>query len=96
VLNLEGKTPNLAPRLGWSDEKVTDLHALAFLDAGTVRVIDPITAEDRFTLSSLGLGLRLKATSGLNAELLWAYPLKAVGKTARGDHRFHVNVAYEW
>lgn len=96
VLNLEGKTPNLAPRLGWSDEKVSDLHALAFLDAGTVRVIDPITAEDRFTLSSLGLGLRLKATSGLNAELLWAYPLKAVGKTARGDHRFHVNVAYEW
>lgn len=96
VLNFEGLSPNLMRHLGRSEDVRGDVRALAFFDAGSVRVIEPITAQDRFTLSSLGLGLRLDAANGLKAELLWAYPLKAVGKTVRGDHRLHLNIAYDW
>lgn len=100
ALNLEGLSPNLMAYLGKADEPVGELRALSFIDAGTVRVIDPITEQDRFTLASLGLGLRLNAGNGFKGELLWAYPLKAVGSgtglTARGDHRFHLNLSYDW
>ncbi|MBA4261867.1 MAG: ShlB/FhaC/HecB family hemolysin secretion/activation protein [Comamonadaceae bacterium] len=100
VLSVEGLSPNLMRHLSRADEVSAALRALAFFDAGTVRVIDPITAQDRFTLSSVGLGLRLEAGNGLKGELIWAYPLKTVGsgsgQTARGDHRLHLNIAYDW
>lgn len=96
AVTLEGKSPNFKGRFPSLGEAVTDLHAIAFLDAGTVRVLEPITATSRFTLASLGLGLRLKGFNGLDAALQWAYPLKAAGNTSRGDHRFHFSVAYEW
>jgi len=77
------------------------LQARAFVDAGTVEVIDPITATDHFTLASLGLGLSLShATAptgrGLDASLYWAYPLRSVGATERGDHRLHFSLSYDW
>lgn len=96
ALSIEGLTPNLMRHLSKKETVAAELRALAFVDAGSVRVIDPITEQARFTLSSWGLGLRLDAGNGLKGELLWAYPLKAVGKTTRGDHRFHLNVAYDW
>lgn len=96
AVSLEARTPNLASRMPSLGESVTDLHALAFLDTGSVRVIDPISATDRFTLSGAGLGLNLTGWNGLDLSLVWAYPLKDVGNTRRGDHRFHFNVAFEW
>lgn len=77
------------------------LHARAFVDAGSVEVIDPITATDQFTLASVGLGLSLHGLAsapgrGLDATLYWAYPLRAVGATARGDHRLHFSLSYDW
>ncbi|MDO8450816.1 MAG: ShlB/FhaC/HecB family hemolysin secretion/activation protein [Rhodoferax sp.] len=96
ALSLEAKTPNLAARFPSLGDSVTDLHALAFIDAANVRVIDPISATDRFTLAGVGLGLSLKGWGGLDVSLNWAYPLKAVGNTRSGDHRFHFNVAYGW
>jgi hemolysin activation/secretion protein len=96
AISVEGSTPNLAEAwLGLKDSP-TSLIGVAFVDAGHVRVKDPITATDRFSLASLGLGLRLQAWKGLDAALMWAYPLKAVGNTERGDHRFHFSVTYEW
>lgn len=96
AVTLEGRTPSFKARFPSLGDSVTDLHAIAFADAGTVRVIEPITATSRFNLASFGLGLRLKGWNGLDASLQWAYPLKAVGNTRRGDHRLHFNVAYEW
>lgn len=96
-LSLEGLTPNLAPRLGESLARVfNEWRLLGFLDTGHVRVVDPITASSRFTLSSVGLGLRARGTSGIEAELLWAYPLKALGDIDRGEHRLHFRLAYDW
>jgi len=96
ALSLEAKSPNLATHFPSLGESVTSLHALAFLDAAAVRVIDPISATDRFSLSGVGLGLDFKGWGGLDLSLSWAYPLKAVGNTRKGDHRFHFNVAYGW
>jgi hemolysin activation/secretion protein len=95
-LSMEGLTPNLSRRLGSLADVFNDLRLLAFLDSGHVRVVDPITETARYTLSSAGLGLRAKGSGGLEAELLWAYPFKAVGNTARGEHRLHFRIAYEW
>jgi hemolysin activation/secretion protein len=96
ALSLEARTPSLASHFPALGESVTDLHALAFIDAGAVRVIDPISATDRFTLSGAGLGLVFKGWSGLDLSLLWGYPLKEMGNTHRGDQRFHFNLAYGW
>lgn len=95
-LSVEGKSPNLATHLFNQEESKAQLNAIAFADAGHVRVKDPITAADRFSLSSFGLGLRLQGWKGLDAALIWAYPLKTINKTERGDHRLHFTVAYEW
>lgn len=97
ALSVEGLSPNLMRLFSKAEEPAGELRALAFADGGQVRVIDPLLAEqDRFTLSSVGLGLRLDAGNGLKGELVWAYPLKAINNTARGDHRFHFNIAYDW
>lgn len=85
--------PNLAARLG---EAVEDLRLLAFADAGMVRVIDPITAVDKTTLSGVGLGLRLKTARGVSASVDWALALKALGQTRRHDSRLYARVGYEW
>jgi hemolysin activation/secretion protein len=96
ALSLEARTPSLLSHFPALAESVTKLHALAFLDAASVRVIDPISATDRFTLSGVGLGLDLKGWHGLDVAMSWAYPLKEIGNTRRGDHRFHLNFAYGW
>jgi hemolysin activation/secretion protein len=97
ALSAEALSPNLFRLFSKADEPTTQWRALAFVDAGQVRVIDPLIDEqDRFTLSSVGLGLRLTAANGLRGELVWAYPLKAINNTARGDHRLHLNIAYDW
>lgn len=97
AVSVEGLSPNLMRLFSKAEEPTGELRALAFADGGQVRVIDPLLAEqDRFTLSSVGLGLRLNAGNGLKGELVWAYPLKAINNTARGDHRLHLNIAYDW
>ncbi|WP_288251962.1 ShlB/FhaC/HecB family hemolysin secretion/activation protein [uncultured Hydrogenophaga sp.] len=96
ALSLEALTPSLHSRMGSVAEAFNELRALAFVDAGHVRVIDPITETSKYGLSSVGLGLRAKGNNGLQAALWWAYPLKALGNTARGDHRLHFSLAYEW
>jgi len=92
AMSLELSTPNIAKWLG-SEQ---DLRALLFVDGGGVRVIDPITATDKFELSSYGLGLRLSAPKGLSATLDWARARNDLGTTHQGDTRLHFRVGYDW
>lgn len=93
-LTLEATTPNYAKRLG---ESLDELHLLAFVDGGEVRVRQPLPgATDRFTLAGAGLGLRLEGWRGVSAGLDWAVALKAIGDTERGDSRAHFRLGYEW
>jgi hemolysin activation/secretion protein len=91
--SVELLSPNLASRLGAS---VQELRLLVFADAGMVKVIDPITAVDKYSLSGVGLGLRLKMAAGVSASLDWALALKAVGQTRRNDSRVYARLSYEW
>jgi hemolysin activation/secretion protein len=93
ALSLEAATPNFAKQLS---DTLQDLHLLAFLDGGTVRVIDPITAVDHYYLGSAGMGLRLKGPKGASAALDWALVLKESGNAKKGDSRVHVRLGYEW
>jgi hemolysin activation/secretion protein len=62
-----------------------------------VRVIDPITATERFNLSGLGLGLRVKGPQGLSVSLDWARALKDVGTTpTRGESHLYFKLGYDW
>ena len=92
-LSLEARTPNQAAKVAtWLD----DLHGLAFVDGGTVSVLEPITADRRFTLAGAGLGLRLKSRGGVSAGIDWAVALKDLGNTRRGDSRAHFKLDYTW
>ena len=93
ALSLEGRTPNLAKTIAAAFD---DLHLLAFVDGGHVRVIDPITADDRFTLAGAGVGLRFKGRGGVSGGIDWAVALKDRGTTAAGDSRAHFRLGYEW
>lgn len=93
ALSLEARTPNFAKRL---IESLDEVYALAFIDGGEVRVRDPITADDRFTISGTGLGLRFKGWHGVSAGLDWAVALNDLGTTEAGDSRAHFRLGYEW
>lgn len=93
ALSLEARTPDLAKTLAAA---LDDLHLLAFVDGGHVRVIDPITADARFTLAGAGVGLRFKGRGGVSGGLDWAVALKDLGTTETGDSRAHFRLGYEW
>lgn len=93
ALSLESQTPNFAKRLGAS---LDDAHLLAFVDVGSVHVREPATADDRFTLAGVGLGMRVRGWRGVFAGLDWAIALQEQGDTERGDSRAHFRLGYEW
>lgn len=92
AISFELATPNLGSWAGIDQE----LRAAWFVDGGNVRVIDPITATDQYSLASWGLGLRMTAAKGFTATLDWAMALNDLGNTRRGDNRLHFRVGYEW
>lgn len=93
TMSLEVATPNLAKGVS---ESLDDAHFLGFIDVGTVRVIDPISATDRYTLAGAGMGLRVKGWRGVSGSLDWAVALRELGATKRGDSRVYFKLGYEW
>ena len=93
ALSVEASTPNFAKRLG---DSFDEAHLLTFVDIGSVHVREPITADDRFTLAGVGLGVRLKGWRGVSAGIDWAVALQELGSTERGDSRAHFRLGYEW
>lgn len=93
ALSLEARTPNFAKRIGAS---LDEIYLLAFLDGGEVRIREPITADDRFTISGAGLGVRFKGWRGVFGGLDWAVPLNDLGTTETGEDRAHFRLGYEW
>ena len=98
ALTLEAVTPNLLQAPGANDAPayVSDVRLLAFMDQGWVTVVDPLFANARFELASVGLGLRVSGARGLSATLDWAIAQNAINKTQQGDSRLHFRLAQEW
>jgi hemolysin activation/secretion protein len=93
ALSLEVTTPSFAKRVS---ESLDDLRMVAFLDGGSVSVLDSISADSQYDLAGAGLGLRLKGWRGLTMGLDWAVALNALGKTKQGDNHLYFKLGYDW
>ena len=86
------------PQVGgdWKDVlRVDDLHALAFVETGETRVIEPLPAQtSQFRLSGAGIGLRMKAGGGFVAGVDLVKALQDAGTTRAGDTRLHASLRY--
>jgi hemolysin activation/secretion protein len=91
---LELRTPSFARNLS---EQIADLHALAFYDAGHVRITDPLPNQtESFNLASVGVGLHLKGWHGLFGTADFAKALRTAGLVKDGDYRLHFHIGYDW
>jgi len=76
---------------------VTELRPHAFVEGAQVRVIDPLPSQiQRFTLSSAGLGLTLKALKALSAVLNWGMPFHATPSTPAREPRWQFKLLAEF
>lgn len=92
-LSAELRGPSLAPEKRW----LTEARPLGFVEGARLAISDPLPAQqDRFTLASAGVGLRLRAGRGLEASVDIAWPLKATANTPRHRERAHVSVGYRF
>ncbi len=67
-----------SPRFFKGSAKISNFRVFTFFEGAEVSIVDPLPdQQDRFLLSSYGIGLRFSAFSGLNIELDWANPLKS-------------------
>lgn len=91
---LEVFTPNYA---GYLFDPISELRLLAFIDAGIVRIQDPLPGQqDHFDLAGTGMGLRMKGWQGASADVSWAVALEEAGRTKAGDKRVHFLFRQAW
>jgi hemolysin activation/secretion protein len=89
-LRTELKTPSLL------EPEPVSLRLAAFLDAGAVRLQDPLPGQTGgFDLTGGGLGLRLKAAKHYQLAADWARAFRAgaQGQTREGAQRIHVRLS---
>jgi hemolysin activation/secretion protein len=86
-----------APNFKTGYESVQQFNAIAFLEGAELRVKDPLPGqESRFTLSSGGVGLRLRTRQGLYAALDLAHAFKTTSYTQKGDTAAKFRLLYEF
>jgi len=72
-------------------------YALGFVEGAQLETLEPLAdQQSRFTLSSTGLGLRMKAAKGFSVDMDFAYPLKQTSNTTARDVRVQWRMAYEF
>lgn len=92
--SLELRTPQFKK---YFKDYIKDLYAFTFVDAGHVKIYDPLPGQDKSgDLLSVGLGVKLKATKGVYTNLDYAHALRDSGEVESGDDRLHFRVGYEW
>lgn len=73
------------------------LYALAFVEGARLGLLSPLPLQQStFSLSSSGVGVRLKAAKGLSVNVDWALPFKSLTYTQARDSRLHARMAYEF
>lgn len=77
--------------------RIQELRGLAFMDGAALRVRDALPGQDeKYEISSAGLGLRLRAWQDLAAALDWARVFHATDEVDAGDQRVHFSLAYSF
>ncbi len=88
-LDTEFRTPALF------DTGRGQLYGIAFVDSASVALIDAQPDQtSRFTLASIGLGLRLNEARGMQLGLDLARALRDGPRTLEGEGRAHVRLGY--
>jgi hemolysin activation/secretion protein len=91
--SLELRGPALLAGAGTVDELV----ALGFVEGARLWILEALPQQQStFSLSSAGVGLRLRAYRHLNASLDVGWPLQSAQETRAGEPRVHFKVAYEF
>jgi hemolysin activation/secretion protein len=92
--SLELRSPQWATLAG---DAMNDLRGVVFVDGARLTVRDPLPQEeDRFTLASTGLGLRMRAFDRLQLRVDAGYALREQGTTDRRELRVQFVSAYEF
>ena len=94
--SFELRTPSLAKYLPSKPD--IELKALAFYDAGFVKVLEPLPLQTSdFNLQSIGVGLRFKGWHGFSSAIDYALALRSSGDNIEsGDQLVHIKVGYEF
>ena len=81
------------PPLDFFGGVVEDWRVYAFVDAGQVRLREPLPEQDsRFSLASVGLGTSFRLARRVSGRLDLGYPLKDGQRTERHDPRLNFSV----
>lgn len=92
--SLELRSPELAGK-DWP--WLAGLKVHGFLEGAVLELHQPLLGQQqRFSLLSTGLGLRLKGKPYGSLALDLGLPLRPLGNTARGDLRVHVSASAEF
>ncbi|MGH8789324.1 MAG: ShlB/FhaC/HecB family hemolysin secretion/activation protein [Cupriavidus necator] len=82
-----------SPPLDFFGGVVEDWRVYAFVDAGQVRLREPLPEQDsRFSLASVGLGTSFRLARRVSGRLDLGYPLKDGQRTERHDPRLNFSV----
>lgn len=94
----EWRSANVADWFAGGDARLSNVQALAFVDAGGVRTLQPAAGQaPTVLLSGAGVGLRVRAGGhSVNAEFDVARPFKATPATPDGSARLHVRIAAQF
>ena len=94
----ELRTPPLIKfvKNAWLADTIKELYGYTFIDYGHVNIYEPIGQKASSDIASVGLGIKLKATKGLFANVDYANVLRDLGDTKQGDDRLHFRLGYEW
>lgn len=87
---LELRSPDWLSRF----DSIQNSYAFVFADGGKVRMAQTNPEEDdKFSISSVGMGISAEALEQLSLSLVWAHPLESQGDIEAGDDRAHISVA---
>jgi hemolysin activation/secretion protein len=90
-LGVEARSPVLSTVRG------SPLRGIAFVEGASLRLNDALAGQtSKFSLASVGVGLRLDGDKGLQFGLDLARTLKDGPSTASGDGRAHLRLGYQF
>ncbi len=94
----ELRTPSIKKYIqqGYFADALKDLYMFGFYDAGVVKVYGTANTPTNQHISSAGLGVKLKTTTGMFAYLDYAYAFQDAIQVKKGDERLHFRMGYEW
>jgi len=82
-----------APQLPWWSETLQQFNLVAFYETARVQIKEPLPGQNsRFSLESVGVGLRLRTRNAFSASLDLAWPLRdsVVTRSDRAVGRFRL------